>query len=105
MIKISLDTLKRIRAALPEMEALVVEGRILHSAWCLVRPASDADWKGPIDYVIHEDVCDFDRDVIKLAVSYFTGTEATFTAADLLGSRGTFRVRAAGYRMGPAGDH
>ena len=104
MTKISLATLKKIRAALPEMEALVVEGHILRSAWYLGGPV-EGDWKGPINAVIHEDMCDFERDVIALAVLHFTATTAAFSKADSLDSRGTLRVRAAGYRMGPAGDH
>lgn len=61
------------------------------------------DWRGPIDAKCWED----DRDVIDAAIAYFTGCKAQFERLPggqghaVLGIR--FRVKAEGYRMGPAG--
>ena len=65
------------------------------------------DWKGPIDTVLDfepsHDLAE-ELNIIQDAVEFHTATQA-----DLSGvpdsDRVRIRVRAKGYRMGPAGDH
>lgn len=56
---------------------------------------SKTSWKDPIDSVVPEK----ERKVVGSAVEFYTATQAEFT--DL--RDGLLRVRAIGYRMGPAG--
>lgn len=54
-------------------------------------------WKDPIHKVI-----DFkDKEIVSVAISYFTATEAKFVDIGY----GKLIVKADGYRRGPAGDH
>ncbi len=54
-------------------------------------------WKGPIDTFIKLE----ERDITARAISHFTATPATFIPY----SNGWLKVKAKGYRLGPAGDH
>jgi hypothetical protein len=84
----------------------------MHKAWELVRPTED--WKAPVDaYVTSNEV----KDVYE-AVIYFTATTPTVEYVGVMSSsmnspkfarfkKGDHicRVKAIGYRNGPAGDH
>jgi hypothetical protein len=67
----------------------------LQAAFDKVKP--DSHWKDPINATIRAS----DRDVVEAAIIHFTATEPKFTVEGAY----TLRVRAAGYRAGPAGDH
>lgn len=58
-----------------------------------------ADWKDAIDAVVELTVVE--AAMVPYAVEFFTATTPTVT---LVGP-GTYKVTAAGYRAGPAGDH
>lgn len=62
------------------------------------RVANKKDWKAPIDAIIRVD----DFEAINDAVEFFTAT--TLRVDENMG-HGKVRVKAKGYRMGPAGDH
>ena len=57
-----------------------------------------SDWKNPIDATI--DVAELD--VTVNAIRFFTGTESNW---QLIPNTSQVRIRAIGYRSGPAGDH
>ena len=64
--------------------------------------ANPRDWKSAIDTVIPVE----DQDVVAEAVAYFTATEVTWGTLDASGQpipENQIRVRALGYRQGPAG--
>lgn len=65
------------------------------------RVKNKKDWKAPINIVIPTPT---DREIADIAeaISHYTSTEAAFEPGP---KPGTIRVRAVGYRMGPAGDH
>ena len=83
----------------------------METYFAAVRPA---DWKAAINAVVTETglkALTFGaRDVtaaldnIREAVAFYTATEATITPIVLDGEK-AYRVTAAGYRMGPVGDH
>jgi hypothetical protein len=99
MERISLAVLKMVTDAAPTFATrMLVENTILRSAFSLVENREDP--KGPINACINPDSCDFEPDVLKYAVEYFTATSATIDQ----GVR-HFWIRSAGYRAGPAGDH
>jgi hypothetical protein len=66
----------------------------LHAAFQKVK--NPTDWKAPINAVIDEK----DMDIVEQAIVYITATSGTFTRGK---KKGTLRVRADGYRNGPAG--
>jgi hypothetical protein len=57
------------------------------------------DWKAPINNVIPGHPVT--KEKVREAILFYTATNATFTELD----DGRCRVEAAGYRLGPAGDH
>lgn len=67
----------------------------------LLYMAAQKDWKAPIDIVIRKGV--FEEELIKDAIYYFTATEATISDAPDPGGP-KIRIKAIGYRKGPAGD-
>ncbi len=58
-------------------------------------------WKDPVDCIVRDTDQD-ERDLIAFAISFFTSTEASWSR---VGQTSVWRVRADGYRAGPAGDH
>lgn len=101
MVKITMDTLKRIKEALREIpkgenvsEGEIVEAEILRHVFSFVEPKDN--WKGPIDHTVLLDTLNVDRDVIARAVMFMTGSEARFEEVTKDGFPGV-RVRAAGY--------
>ena len=60
--------------------------------------AVSGDWKAPIDSI----VADRFVDVTLAAISHFTATVGRVKGHATVGH---VRIQAAGYRMGPAGDH
>jgi hypothetical protein len=72
----------------------------LEAAFDRVAPASH--WKDPIDTYVHAPEV-ADRVLIDFAVRFFTATVPIFTPVNE--RDGVYRVRADGYRCGPAGDH
>lgn len=62
------------------------------------RIADIRDWKNPIDAVIDA----ADLLVTQAAVQFYTATELTVEGSP---APGKLRVKAIGYRAGPAGDH
>lgn len=88
----------------PFSEGAILERVVLKAAFDLV--ANKTDWKAPVDALVEGESCDFSEDVIVDAVLFFTGTTATVSRGFDCGAvASTYRVRAAGYRAGPAGDH
>lgn len=88
----------------PFSEGDVLERVVLKAAFDLV--ANKTDWKAPVDAYVEGETCDFSEDVICRAVEFFTATTATVSRGIDCGAvASTYRVRAAGYRAGPAGDH
>ena len=59
----------------------------------------EPDWKDPIWALIDVD----DIPVVKAAIQFFTATEPEFQEVDPEEGDGQWIVKAAGYRMGPAG--
>ena len=94
------DLLKLALPLIPRNRDMVIVERyehdVLDAAFKKVQNAKH--WKDPIDAFIDEG----DRDVVREAITYFTGTTAEF--APVTGTN-QLRVRAIGYRMGPCGDH
>lgn len=60
------------------------------------------DWKNEIKAVIEKTE---DMVLIQEAIAYYTSTLADFTKLKKGPNAGKILVTAAGYRMGPAGDH
>jgi len=76
----------------------------LDAAWDEVK--NQKDWKAGVDREVY-DKTDEELARIVYAVGFYTSTQAVLEelpAAEGWHSRRT-RVRAVGYRMGPAGDH
>lgn len=59
------------------------------------------DWKRPIDSVCRSQ----DVPIVADAIQYFTATEAHFDYLGVVNGNHMLKVRADGYRRGPAGDH
>lgn len=70
---------------------------LLATAFDLV--SNKKDWKAPISY---DHVKTELKELVAAAVEFYTATEATFEPS---GVEGYWKVKAAGYRAGPAGDH
>src|SRR5258708_5538789 len=90
-------TLARLRESLPDDEFRDVENVLMRSAFDAVAPRHD--WRAAVDAEIDADAVGFGPNVIKRAVLYMTATQATVEET----ARGMIRVRAIGYRAGPAG--
>ncbi len=64
---------------------------------CFRMVANLYDWKAPINSIILKE----DRILVLQAIAFYTATCPTFTVFD----DKHYRVKADGYRLGPAGDH
>lgn len=65
---------------------------------------SPSHWKNPINRIIEAK----DKNVVAAAIMHFTATTAYFEKlpnTNEVNKDMWLRVKAAGYRMGPAGDH
>ena len=74
----------------------------LKAAWDEVK--NQRDWKARIDKEVY-DKTDEELARIVFAVGFYTGTQAVLEELSPSEGRRRTRVRAVGYRMGPAGDH
>lgn len=95
--KITMATLKAIKAALVEAEATLVENTIMHAAFRLV--FNEKDWRGPIDKTVDMNLSEFETEVIAHAILYMTSTIAEISPRP----NGAVNFKSVGYRMGPAG--
>lgn len=97
--RITMEILKRAVDAQPDfLDGMLVEKAILLGAFNLV--SNKQDWKAGIKADIVSAVCEYDAEVIRRAVEFFTATIPDITVID-----GMIHVRGKGYRAGPAGDH
>jgi len=96
--KITMATIQNIREELPEREGQLVEIELAHAAFALVR--NQKDWKAPVDAKVDLRLTNYHPEVFAWAIGFMTATPASWTI-----DGDTLRVRAAGYRAGPAGDH
>lgn len=94
---ITMHTLQTMQSVLDPLEWLAVERVIMHDAFNSVAPRDD--WRKPIDATVDVSSLGISPQVVALAVAYMTSTEASVEE----NARGMVRVRAAGYRAGPAG--
>ena len=62
------------------------------------------DWKAPIDKVVNLKEVEVDLPSILESIEFFTATVANWTSS-WKGDENLVRIRAAGYRNGPAGDY
>jgi len=96
MAKITLETIRKIREALPEDQGRLVANALMHNAFDKLKVD---DWRAPIDTVLNEDLLDFHITVVMAAIEYITATKATVRELP----NGNVEVKAKGYRAGPAG--
>jgi len=75
-----------------------VEQELAHAAFRLVE--NRKDWKAPIDAKVDLRLTNYHPEVFAWAIDFMTATPASWTI-----DGDTLRVRAPGYRAGPAGDH
>jgi hypothetical protein len=68
-------------------------------SWAFDAVADPDDWKGAIDSVIPR--AEFEKTYA--AIEFYTATKATCSVYNEIHQ--LVRIRAAGYRAGPAGDH
>jgi hypothetical protein len=92
---ITTETLAKLSRVLSKEEWYVVENAIMRQAFDEVAPKDD--WRDPIDATVFPNK--FSPQVLASAVEYMTSTAVLFSE----NARGQVRVRAAGYRAGPAG--
>lgn len=95
-VKIGLETLAKVRKALPGLEGELVASDVLNRAFSRVKP--EGDWKGPINTTVDLDECPYTLGLISEAIEHITATRATYTVSNNVAT-----VRAKGYRAGPAG--
>ena len=85
-----------LQKKMPEVAGLI-EAELCNRAFSFVK--NREDWKAPIDTTIHEESVEYTMDFLCYAVRFMTATEAHISREP----GGMLRVRAAGYRNGPAG--
>lgn len=76
------------------------ERQNLETAFFDLRPLG-ADWRAPIHYRVFAPTI-AERELLHAAIIHYTATVPTFRETE---HPGWYRVDAAGYRAGPAGDH
>lgn len=91
--RIGVDGTPAIASRLPSC----ARGALLQHVFQALAPAND--WRGPIDVTVDADMEELSRE----AIVHMTATPVARHIVE--GERGRVRLVAAGYRMGPAGDH
>ncbi len=98
MQTLTLQSLEAAVKSLPGLQGMLLEKQVLLSAFELVKNREDS--RGPIDAMVHADLCEVSPEVIVRAIEFFTATTPKVTR------EGEYLVvKSLGYRAGPAGDH